>query len=255
MGTMNDVTGMPQRAVVLGGGSEIARATLVALARHRLRRVVLAGPSSTSLKATAAALEPSGVEVDLVELDLRATDEIERVTGEAVRLLGTVDLVLVAAGVLGTAVLDALDPEEVAGLVGVNFAGPAAAMLAFAKVLAAQGHGRIVVLSSAAGYRVRRANFVYGAAKAGLDGYAQGLRDALAGSGVGVTIVRPGFVHTVMTDGRAPAPFAVEAVDVADAIVHGLETGAEVVWVPAILRPLLGLLRLLPSALWRRLPG
>ena len=252
---MNDVTGMPQTAVVLGGGSEIARAVLVALARHRLRRVVLTGPTAASLEATAAAAARAGVEAELVVHDLTDVGGIDRLVREAGDRLGTIDLVLVAAGQLGTARLDELDATTVAALAGANFVGPAAALVAFGKALAAQGGGRLVVLSSAAGYRVRKANFVYGAAKAGLDGLAQGLRDALEGTGVGVTIVRPGFVRSRMTAGMAPAPMASDPEDVAAAVVAGIERRAEVVWVPSTLGPVLFALRLLPSSLWRRLPG
>ena len=252
---MNDVTGMPQSAVVLGGGSEIARSALVELAKRRLRRVLLVGPRPASLLASAGVLEALGVEVHTREVDLTQLADLDRLSVIAKERLGEIDLVLVATGVLGTADLSVLDPEAVASLVAVNFAGPAAGMLGLAKILAAQGHGRIVLLSSAAGYRVRKANFVYGAAKAGLDGYAQGLRDTLSGSGVSVMIVRPGFVRTVMTEGLRAAPFAVEPADVADALVRGLETGAETVWVPAVLGPLLAAMRLLPNRLWRRLPG
>ena len=73
--------------------------------------------------------------------------------------------------------LATLDAPRVAALATTNFTGPAAAMTAFARVLQAQGHGRIVVLSSVAGYRGQVPNFVYGAAKAGLDGFALGLGD------------------------------------------------------------------------------
>lgn len=252
---MNDVTGMPQHAVVLGGGSEIARAALAGLARRRLRRVLLAGPHLSTLEATAAVLRPMGVEVHLSEADLVEVGSAEAVVEAAKERIGEVDLVLSAAGRLGTAELGRLDPPTVARLVEDNFVGPAAALAAFAGVLAAQGQGRLVVLSSAAGYRVRRANFVYGAAKAGLDGFAQGLRDALDGTGVSVMIVRPGFVRTAMTAGLRPAPLSSEADDVAEAIVAGLERRAEVVWVPPALGGILGVLRFLPSSLWRRLPG
>lgn len=252
---MNDVTGMPQTAVVLGGGSEIARAVLVALARRRLVQVVLTGPREASLRATASALEPFGVETRLIEHDLSDPSGVDGLVAAAQEALGTIDLVVVAAGRLGTASLDALDPGTVADLVAVNFAGPAAALLGFAKALAGAGGGRIVVLSSAAGYRVRKANFVYGAAKSGLDGFAQGLRDALEGSGIVVTIVRPGFVRTVMTSGLPAAPLSSEPGAVAQAVVRGLERRAEIVWVPSVLGPLLFALRLLPSRWWRRLPG
>ena len=77
-----------------------------------------------------------------------------------------------------------------------------------AEILRAQGSGTLVVFSSVAGARVRRANYVYGSAKAGLDGFASGLADALHGSGVRLLLVRPGFVIGRMTEGMAPAPFS-----------------------------------------------
>ena len=180
---------------------------------------------------------------------------LENFADAAARRLGDIDLVLVAAGELDMADLATLDAPRVAALATTNFTGPAAAMTAFARVLRAQGHGRIVVLSSVAGYRVRAANFVYGAAKAGLDGFALGLGDALAGSGVNVMVVRPGFVRTKMTAGRKATPLAVDASDVATVVVRGLETGAAVVWVPPVLRYVFAIFRLLPRSLWRRMPG
>ena len=83
----------------------------------------------------------------------------------------------------------------------VNFTGAVSASLAVAAQLRRQGHGRLVVLSSVAGERVRKANFVYGSSKAGLDGFAQGLGDSLVGTGARVLVVRPGFVHSAMTAG------------------------------------------------------
>jgi decaprenylphospho-beta-D-erythro-pentofuranosid-2-ulose 2-reductase len=102
---------------------------------------------------------------------------------------------------------------------------------------------------------VRRANFIYGSSKAGVDGFAQGLADALEGSGVNLLIVRPGFVHTKMTAGRASAPLATTTDAVADATARGVAAGRQVVWVPAQLRVVFGIFEHLPRALWRRLPG
>jgi decaprenylphospho-beta-D-erythro-pentofuranosid-2-ulose 2-reductase len=110
-------------------------------------------------------------------------------------------------------------------------------------------------LSSVAGVRVRRANFVYGSAKLGLDGFAQGLAEALGGTGVSLHLVRPGFVRTKMTEGRSPAPFAVTPERVAADIVAGLQHNRAVIWSPPVVGWLLGVLRLLPQPLWRRLPG
>jgi decaprenylphospho-beta-D-erythro-pentofuranosid-2-ulose 2-reductase len=253
---MIDATGMPQSALVIGGGSDIARETLRLLAGRRLRSVLLAGRNQSALEAVADELRVLGVtRSETIHLDVTEVDRLETFAREASARLGEIDLVLVAAGDLGTAALDDLDAPTVASALTTNFAGPAAATMALSAVLRLQGSGRIVVLSSVAGVRVRKANFVYGSAKAGLDGYALGLADALEGTGVKVTVVRPGFVRTKMTAGLKPAPLTVEAPVVAEAIVRGLETGAAVVWVPTVLRPIFAVMRVLPGALWRRLPA
>jgi decaprenylphospho-beta-D-erythro-pentofuranosid-2-ulose 2-reductase len=113
----------------------------------------------------------------------------------------------------------------------------------------------VVVLSSVAAVRPRRANFVYGSAKAGLDAVAQGLGAALAGSGVAVVTVRPGFVRTRMTAGLADGPFATGADEVARAVRDAVRTRPEVVWVPRVLRLVMNTARLLPRTVFRRLPG
>jgi short-subunit dehydrogenase len=123
-----------------------------------------------------------------------------------------------------------------------------------AQVLRAQGRGTVVVFSSVAGARVRRANYVYGSAKAGLDGFASGLADALHGSGVRLLLVRPGFVIGRMTDGMSPAPLSSTPDAVADATVAALRAGRGEVWVPRALRAIFALARHAPRALWRRMP-
>ncbi len=255
---VNDAFGHPQSVVVLGGTSEIAEAILDRLGR-RCRQVVLAGRDQTGLDEAAARLERSGI-ASVSTLRFDATDAEAGITVE--RCLdaagGQVDLVLVAVGLLGSPEGDERDPARVAELVAVNFAWPAAALAAVAEHLRRQGAGRIVVLSSVAGVRVRLANFVYGSAKAGLDGFAWGLAATLAtatGGAVSLHIVRPGFVHSKMTAGRRPAPFATTPEAVADAVVTGLERSEPVIWVPPVLKILFGILRLLPDPLWRRLPG
>jgi len=116
------------------------------------------------------------------------------------------------------------------------------------------GRGALVVFSSVAGVRVRRANYVYGSAKAGLDGFANGLSDALHGTGVRLLIVRPGFVIGRMTEGMDPAPLSSTPAQVAEATARALARGRRTVLVPWALRPLFFCMRLLPQALWRRMP-
>ncbi|HUC04942.1 MAG TPA: SDR family NAD(P)-dependent oxidoreductase [Acidimicrobiales bacterium] len=254
---MNDAFGHPQSVVVLGGTSDIALALVRRLTEARCTTVVLAGRREAPLQQAAADVgDGAGVTVQTVQFDAtepRSADTTVARCFAAAR--GQVDLVVVAVGELGDQEHDASDPERITQMVQVNFAWPAAAVAVAVERLQAQGHGRIVVLSSVAGYRVRHANYVYGATKAGLDGFLQGLQDSLAGSPVHVHIVRPGFVHTKMTAGLPPAPFSTSPEAVAASIVAGLERDVAVIWSPAGLRWAFGVMRTLPRRIWRRLPG
>jgi decaprenylphospho-beta-D-erythro-pentofuranosid-2-ulose 2-reductase len=168
---------------------------------------------------------------------------------------GDIDLVLAAAGALGDQAEMENDPVAAAELITTNFTGLAGSLLAVAGRMRVQGHGRLVVISSVAGERARKANFIYGSTKSGLDAFAQGLGDSLVGSGVSITIVRPGFVVGRMTEGMDPAPFSTTPEAVADAVVKGIQSGAEVVYAPPILRWVFAVMRHLPRAVWRRMPG
>ncbi|MHB8440231.1 MAG: SDR family NAD(P)-dependent oxidoreductase [Acidimicrobiales bacterium] len=256
---MIDAMGMPQTAVVIGGTSEIAKAIVGELIQRRLRHVLLAGRDEVGLAATAKQLEamaPAGaLTVTTAVFDVTDVAAHEALVSEAQKRLVHVDLVLVAAGMLGDQEADAADPARTAQVLDTNCTGPAAAMTAFSTLMRRQGQGRLVVISSVAGVRVRRANYVYGASKAGLDAFAQGLSDDLAGSGVSIVIVRPGWVATRMTEGRKPAPFATTPDAVAADVVKGLERSTPVVWSPPVLRLVFAVFQLLPGPLWRRMPG
>src|SRR5262249_48601482 len=145
---------------------------------------------------------------------------------------GDVDLVLVAFGVLGDQDRAETDRDEALRIIDSNFTGAVSVLIPVVNKLRAQGHGTVVVLSSVAGERARRSNFVYGSSKAGLDAFCQGLGDSLLDSGVRVVVVRPGFVRTKMTAGQPPAPMATTPDAVADAIVAGLARGSEIIWAP-----------------------
>jgi len=166
---------------------------------------------------------------------------------------GLVDLVISAAGVLTPQ--DQMDaaPDRAASLIQTNYTSHVTMLLAVAARMRAAGRGTIVVLSSVAAVRPRRANFVYGSAKAGLDAFARGLADSLHASGVRVVLVRPGFVIGRMTAGMSPAPLATTPARVGAAVAAGLAGSSSVVWVPATLRPFAVVMRLIPRPVWRRL--
>ncbi len=252
---MIDAIGRPQSVLVLGGSSEIAQAIVDRLVPTRCKTVVLAGRQGQRLTEAVERARAAGAEV-AESVDFEATDTARHrhFADQVFDRFGDIDLVVVAAGVLGDQEIDEHDPEATASVLTTNFTGPASAMVAVADHLRHQGHGRLVVLSSVAGLRARRANFVYGSSKAGLDAFSQGLGDALEGSGVGVTIVRPGFVVGRMTEGMTPAPFSTSPAGVAEAVVAGIASGADVVYAPPVLRWVFVVMRWLPRALWRRMP-
>ena len=254
---MNDAFGMPQSVVILGGTSDIARAILNELVTRGCRTVVLAGRDSNGLSAVAEEARGLGATgITQVPFDGADVADAEHAVKMCLTAAGEdIDLVIVALGLLGDQTFDEKDPNRVAEVINVNFVWPAAALSVIAEQLRNQGHGRILVLSSVAGVRIRRSNYLYGSAKAGFDGYARGMAEALNGTGVQLQVVRPGFVHSKMTKGLHPAPFAIDPSKVATAVLLGLESNRPVIWVPAILRWVFVGLRLLPDQLWRRLPG
>jgi len=253
---MIDATGRPQSVLVLGGASEIARAVVAGLVPGRCRTVILAGRPSGRLDDAATAAKEAGADVvETVDFDTTDLAGAPAAVDAVFERFGDIDLVLAAAGVLGDQAALERDPQAAADVITTNFTGLAAALLATAARMRAQGHGRIVVISSVAGERARKANFIYGSTKAGLDAFALGLGDSLVGSGVGVTIVRPGFVVGRMTEGMDPAPFATTPEDVAAAVVRGIGSGADVVYAPPVLRWVFAVMRHLPRVVWRRMPG
>jgi decaprenylphospho-beta-D-erythro-pentofuranosid-2-ulose 2-reductase len=249
---MENALGEPQVIVLLGGSSDLGRAIVDELLSPSTTAVVLAGRRPDEIEVSH--LRRPGLDVDVVAFDAIDHAGHQAFVDDVAARHGDLDVVIVAFGQLAPqAELDE-DPVRAAELVNVNFAGAVSVSLAVAARFRRQGHGRLIVLSSVAGERVRKANFVYGSSKAGLDGFAQGLGDALVGSGASVLVVRPGFVPTAMTRGMKPAPLATTPAAVARGVVKALRAGRRTVWVPATLRPVFSVLRHLPGPVWRRLP-
>jgi decaprenylphospho-beta-D-erythro-pentofuranosid-2-ulose 2-reductase len=248
---MNNALHQPQTVVVRGGSSDIARAIVVALDSSSLRTVVLGCRNVDSADAAGLEAELSGASVTARHFD--ATDHAGHADWVAAVAAdhGDLDIVIQAFGQLGVDAAE--DPIAAANLVDVNYAGAVSSGLAVADQLRTQGHGVLVSLSSVAGVRTRASNFVYGSTKAGLDAFSTGLGHALHGSGARVLTVRPGMVRTSMTEGLDDAPFTVDAADVAAATVNGLRKKKAVVWAPAKLQAVFGLLRFAPDFVWRKL--
>jgi decaprenylphospho-beta-D-erythro-pentofuranosid-2-ulose 2-reductase len=252
---MKDALGSVQSVLVLGGGSDIALATVRELVQRRARTVVLAARDPQALEATADELRAAGATtVETIAFDARDTASHDAFVADVFDRVGDIDLALLAFGVLGDQEEAEHHGRAAVDIAEVNYVGSVSVAVPIAQRMRTQGHGTIVALSSVAGERARRSNFVYGSSKAGMDAFFQGLGDSLVGSGVRVMIVRPGFVHTKMTDGMDAAPLSTTPEAVADAIVQGLARNRETVWVPGPLRYVMTVLRHVPRPIFRKLP-
>lgn len=250
---MIDAVGNPQSLLLLGGTSEIGLAVAARFAAARPLRIVLAARPSPRLDAAAERLRGLRCEVSTVPFDARALDTHSDVIDKAFAG-GDIDVTLVAFGLLGDQEQAWTDVAAAVELAQVNYTATVSVGVLAARRLAAQGHGSLVALSSVAGERARRSNFVYGSTKAGMDAFYSGLTEALRPSGVHVAVVRPGFVRTRMTEGLKPAPLSVTADQVADVVVDAVRRRRELVWAPPPLRFVMSALRHVPRPIFRRLP-
>lgn len=239
--------------VIFGGRSEIGVELATRLAAGNT--VVLAARRAADLRDEVARVYEAGAaEVQCVEFDADDLESHRLLLGSITQRWGAIDVAVLAFGVLGDQGRAEADPHHAVQIVHTDYVAQVALLTALGTIMRSAGHGQIVVFSSIAGWRVRRANYVYGSAKAGLDGFACGLSDALHGSGVRLLLVRPGFVIGRMTEGMSPAPLSRTPDVVADKTVRALNRGASVVWVPWQLRILSAVMRSVPASLWRRMP-
>lgn len=244
--------------VLFGGRSEIGVATAARLAHGR--RVVLAARRPDDLTAESAILMAAGATaVDQIAFDADDVASHPALVEELFAGSDEIEVAIIAFGILGDAARAETDVAHALQIAHTDYYAQISVMTPLAVALRRQGSGTIIAFSSVAGVRVRRANYVYGSTKAGLDGFASGLADALHGTGVHLLLARPGFVvgemtRELMESGVKPAPFSSTADEVADAVAKAYRHGKGEVWIPGILRPMFFAMRLLPRAVWRRLP-
>ena len=238
--------------LVIGSTSDIGSA----VARRLLPEtdvLQLAGRDMERLKVQGADLQRSGA----ARVDVHRCDVLQPDGG--VSFLDALDpLPEVAVCVVGGAADQAAaerSPHVAETTMRTNYVGPALLLGAVAERFAARGFGVIVGVSSVSGERGRRSNYVYGSAKAGFTAYLAGLRHRLAGSGVHVVTVKPGWVGAGPPGGRRrPAWLTAEPADVAEAVVRGIRSRRNVVYVRGRWRLVMALVRAIPEPLFKRLP-
>jgi len=249
---MINALGIPQHLLLLGGTSDIALAIADAYAATSPRlTVTLAARAGDRRDAAAQHLTDKGCEVTVADFD--ALDTAAH-TALIEGIAGDIDIAVVAFGLLGDPELSWTDVDAARELAAVNYVGAVTTGVALGARIRTQGHGVIVAMSSVAGERPRRSNFVYGSTKAGMDAFYTGLGEALREVGGRVLVVRPGFVRSKMTEGLEAAPLATTPEAVAEAVVNAVRDGKEQIWVPGTMRAVMSGLRHLPRGVFRRLP-
>ncbi len=239
--------------LVLGGRSEIGTELARRLAPGAT--VVLAARNADRLDDQVSVLKAAGAAaVHTREFDADDLASHGPLVASIIDEHGPISTAVLAFGILGDQARAETDAGHATAIVHTDYVAQVSVLTHLAAAMRKAGRGSLVVFSSVAGIRVRRANYVYGSAKAGLDGFASGLADALHGTGVRLLIARPGFVIGRMTEGMTPAPLSSTPQQVADATARALAKGRRTVWIPWTLRPMFFAMRLLPQFVWRRMP-
>ena len=239
--------------LILGGRSEIGIELAQRLAPGAT--VILAARAADRLDEQVSVCRAAGAAaVHTREFDADDLASHGPLVASIVADHGSIGTAVLAFGILGDQARAEIDATHAVAIVHTDYVAQVSLLTHLAAAMRTAGRGSMIVFSSVAGVRVRRANYVYGSAKAGLDGFASGLSDALYGTGVRLLIARPGFVIGRMTQGMTPAPLSSTPQQVADATARALAKGRRSVWIPWALRPMFFAMRLLPQFVWRRMP-
>ncbi len=252
---MINAVGAPQSILVLGGSSEIGLAITAEYLKLGPARVVLACvPGDEAAPAAVIALKTAGAtDVSVIDFDALATDT-HPVVVDAAFADGDIDVAIVAFGIQGDDEQAWQDQRLAVLEAQINYTAAVSVGVLVGEKMRAQGHGQIIAMSSVAGERVRRSNFVYGSTKAGLDGFYLGLGEALREFGPRVLVIRPGQVRTRLSAHVKEAPLTVNKEDVAALAVAAASKGKEIVWAPGPFRFIMMVLRHIPRAVFRKLP-
>lgn len=242
------------KLAVLGATKGMGRA-LARLAAERGDELCVLGRNPDDLERSAADLAVRGNarRVAAVACDLEKPEMFDPAIAEARERLGGLDAVVVTAGMFATQEELESDPALVERLLRTNFCNTVLFCEVAKKALLEEGGGTLCVFSSVAGERGRKPVIIYGAAKAGLSQYLEGLDHKHRSDGLHVVTVKPGFVKTSMTAGLKPPPFAGEPDQVAERVLSAMGRSAPVVYAPAPWKLIMAVIRALPRAVMRRI--
>ncbi len=242
------------KVVFLGATKGMGRAVARELAK-RGDSLFLLGRNAEDLERSALDLENRGAaaRIEYGFCDLLQPKSFELALRQAQEALDGFDTVVVTAGAFGTQEDLEVDSVRLARMLTVNFTSTLLFCEAARKVLLEQGGGTLCVFSSVAGDRGRNNVVLYGAAKAGLSAYLEGLDHRYRRVGLRTVCVKPGFVRTSMTADLEAPPFAGEVETIAPHVVRAIVRGTPVIYVPRIWRWILLVIRMLPRFVMRRI--
>lgn len=241
------------RVAIFGATSGIAKAVSRAFASDR-GLIVLIGRDEHALNAEADDLRVRGAYATAVVVgDFARIEDLDGLAAKAWDAFGGLDACLVAYGSLPDQRRAQADREAARDALWLNFISPALLLEPLAERFSAAGRGVIAVITSVAGDRGRQSNYIYGAAKGGLQRYLEGLRHRLAATKVTILDIRPGFVRTPMTAHLARGgPLWADPDAVARDIVKAMSRRRAVLYTPFFWRYVLALIRALPRPLMHK---
>lgn len=241
--------------VVFFGATKGMGRALARLMAARGDRLVLLGRDLADLQRSAKDLElrGGGLPVGFIECDLLRPETFSAALDQAARALGEFHTVVVTAGLFASQDTLEKDAQLRTQLLTADFTNTVEFCEQARRRLLANGGGTLCVFSSVAGERGRKPVILYGAAKAGLSHYLEGLDHKFHAQGLKVVAVKPGFVKTGMTAGLKPPPFAGEPEAVARAVLKAIDRGRPEVFVPSMWRWIMLVIRSLPRAVMRRI--
>jgi short-subunit dehydrogenase len=242
-----------KKILVLGATSGIAEATCRIWAAQGAQ-LFLVARNADKLAVVAADLKLRGAAyVGTAVADLDDTDKHPELLAHAINSLTGMDVAYLAHGVLGDQASAEQDFEHAAQILFTNFMAPVSLLTWLANYCVQRHAGVLAVISSVAGDRGRKSNYVYGASKAGLTAFLGGLRNRVDREGVTVLTIKPGPVKTAMTASMKGSEKFADVNKVAQTIVKAIDKRVDNLYVPAFFQPVMFVIRNIPERIFKKL--
>jgi short-subunit dehydrogenase len=243
----------PRKILVLGATSGIAEATCRIWATQGAS-LFLVARNAEKLAAVAQDLRIRGASyVDTAVADLDDTDKHPELLAHAVNSLTGMDIAYLAHGILGDQTEAERDFNTAAQILYTNFMAPVSLLTWLANYCVQRHAGVLAVISSVAGDRGRKSNYLYGSSKAGLSAFLGGLRNRVDREGVTVLTIKPGPTKTAMTTGMPKSEKFADVDSVAESIVSAIDKRKDVLYVPFQWQPIMFIIRNIPERIFKKL--